>query len=185
MKTVATRLSGELEKLFRDRAATDKISDYGLMKKAIEAYLIKVQDDPEKVDDVPLTGNFDADVERLAGSTIPTDEFIKALKTMDGARKIKNSVKKGGAFHEENAIIDLKSMLYHGNANLQEIKYHIDWWWTVGLLTNVLARRGQKIAPKYVNWMRGFEARAASITINKAESHHKQRKRMAKGVDDG
>ena len=116
--------------------------------------------------DIEVTSDFEENVKVIDQSGIKTSVIKKALQELDAQKKEKNIIKKGGAFHEENAMIDLRSLLMHGKPNFHEVKYHMDWWEKVGLLTNVLARRGLKLSNKNLMWKKAFEARNEATNPN-------------------
>lgn len=176
---VSTSLSKELARLFKERAEAEGKSNYTLTKEAITAYLKKEIEIPKKPDDIPLTGNFEEDVEAMVRSPVPTKEFEKALKELDGNKKLKNAIKRGGAYHEENAILDLQSIIKDGNADFHEIQFHFQYWNTLGILTNVLARRGHKLKPKYVKWMNSLTERR-STKVKDVRGIKAQRARMGR-----
>ena len=57
------------------------------------------------------------------------------------SRKEKNTIKRTGAFHNENFKNDLTSLLC-GDVDLYEVKYHVDWWYNVNQISTALSRKG-------------------------------------------
>ena len=167
---VYTGLSKECEILFKEQLEESGISAYALAKKIIEDTL-KPVDKIDNVDEITQTGNFEEDVKALDQSGITDKTLKKALEELDHQKKTKNTVKKGGAFHEENCMIDIKSLFVGGKPNFHELKYHMDWWLKVGLITNVLARRGIKMKQKYVIMQKGFESRAENTEGTSTYQH--------------
>lgn len=139
---VKTNLFGKDKELFAEVVNKEGITHYKLAKKAIMAYL---ENEPkEKDEELRVSGNLEEDIKTLSQSDKPTSFFEVLLDELERQGKLKNKMKKGGAFHFENAVIDIKSML-DGRAqpNYFELAYHFRWWDRVALLTNVLARRGE------------------------------------------
>ena len=64
-----------------------------------------------------------------------------------------NQMKKNGAYHERNFIQDFHSMLMKGNPDFLEIKYFVDRYYYLWVLTNAMARKGiqTQIVETYVN----------------------------------
>ena len=56
-------------------------------------------------------------------------------------RKEKNTIKRTGAFHNQNFRDDLTSLLM-GEVDLYEVKYHIDWWYYINQISTALSRKG-------------------------------------------
>jgi hypothetical protein len=80
------------------------------------------------------------DKEMLENQTRSTlEELLKAIE--GGANREKNLVKKSGAFHEENAIWDIQSLM-GGDPTFYEIKYFTDHWYMKTLIAQELAKRG-------------------------------------------
>lgn len=157
---VETRISGEVERLFKEDILKTGKTSYVLMKEIlIDSYKEPIENPITHLDDIGQTGNFEQDVIAIDQSGISNKMIKKALEELDHQKKIKNTMKKGGAFHEENAMLDIGSMMRHGKPNYHEVKYHMDWWYNVGLLTNALARRGLKLGKKYTMWRAAFEKR--------------------------
>ena len=66
----------------------------------------------------------------------------KAIRILDSKnRKEKNTIKRTGAFHNENFRNDLTSLLM-GDVDLYEVKYHVDWWYNVNQISTALSRKG-------------------------------------------
>ena len=149
----------KLQKLFMDKLEVLGMTKYKLTRLAVEKFLEADGGDVDKLDDFIRTGNFEEDVKRLDLSGITTKELLKELHKLDANKKEKNAVKKGGAFHEENAVLDIKSIVNAGRPDYLELKYHFEWWDVVGLITNTLARRGHKMSKRNMQWLSAFHAR--------------------------
>ncbi len=182
---IYTAIGKEYERLFEEKLKEEKMSKWSLSKKLLEAYLseeIEIKKKPETLEEVTVSGNFEEDVKEIDSSAVSSISIKKAIEELDNQKKIKNSMKKGGAFHEENCIIDLKSMISYGKPDFHELKYHFDWWYNMGLLTNVLARRGVKMSKKHLEFKIGFEKRN-DPAISKSSFEDSIRKhRLNKGI---
>ena len=87
-----------------------------------------------------LTGNVAEDRKTL--DETPRDDLSKFLNTLENKnRKEKNTIKRTGAFHNENFKNDLTSLLC-GDVDLYEVKYHVDWWYNVNQISTALSRKG-------------------------------------------
>jgi hypothetical protein len=87
-----------------------------------------------------LTGNVSEDRKTLDNTT--RDDLSKFLNTLENKnRKEKNTIKRTGAFHNENFKNDLTSLLC-GDVDLYEVKYHVDWWYNVNQISTALSRKG-------------------------------------------
>ena len=87
-----------------------------------------------------LSGDVAEDKKKL--DEIPRDDLSKFLNTLENKnRKEKNTIKRTGAFHNENFINDLTSLLM-GDVDLYEVKYHVDWWYNVNQISTALSRKG-------------------------------------------
>ena len=87
-----------------------------------------------------LTGNVAEDKKTLDNT--PRDDLSKFLNTLENKnRKEKNTIKRTGAFHNENFKNDLTSLLC-GDVDLYEVKYHVDWWYNVNQISTALSRKG-------------------------------------------
>jgi hypothetical protein len=87
-----------------------------------------------------LTGNVAEDKKTLDNTT--RDDLSKFLNTLENkSRKEKNTIKRTGAFHNENFKNDLTSLLC-GDVDLYEVKYHVDWWYNVNQISTALSRKG-------------------------------------------
>ena len=87
-----------------------------------------------------LTGNVAEDKKTLDDT--PRDDLSKFLNTLENKnRKEKNTIKRTGAFHNENFKNDLTSLLC-GDVDLYEVKYHVDWWYNVNQISTALSRKG-------------------------------------------
>ena len=87
-----------------------------------------------------LSGDVAEDKKKL--DEIPRDDLSKFLNTLENKnRKEKNTIKRTGAFHNENFKNDLTSLLC-GDVDLYEVKYHVDWWYNVNQISTALSRKG-------------------------------------------
>ena len=87
-----------------------------------------------------LSGNVSEDKKKL--DEIPRDDLSKFLNTLENKnRKEKNTIKRTGAFHNENFRDDITSLLM-GDVDLYEVKYHVDWWYNVNQISTALSRKG-------------------------------------------
>ena len=87
-----------------------------------------------------LSGNVAEDKKTLDNT--PRDDLSKFLNTLENKnRKEKNTIKRTGAFHNENFKNDLTSLLC-GDVDLYEVKYHVDWWYNVNQISTALSRKG-------------------------------------------
>ena len=87
-----------------------------------------------------LSGNVAEDKKTLDNT--PSDDLSKFLNTLENKnRKEKNTIKRTGAFHNENFKNDLTSLLC-GDVDLYEVKYHVDWWYNVNQISTALSRKG-------------------------------------------
>ena len=87
-----------------------------------------------------LTGDVSEDKKKL--DEIPRDDLSKFLNTLENKnRKEKNTIKRTGAFHNENFRDDITSLLM-GDVDLYEVKYHVDWWYNVNQISTALSRKG-------------------------------------------
>ena len=96
----------------------------------------------QKVDDgnLILSGNVDEDKKTL--DELPRDILEKSIRILDSKnRKEKNTIKRTGAFHNQNFRDDLTSLLM-GEVDLYEVKYHIDWWYYINQISTALSRKG-------------------------------------------
>ena len=87
-----------------------------------------------------LSGDVAEDKKKL--DEIPRDDLSNFLNTLENKnRKEKNTIKRTGAFHNENFRNDLTSLLM-GDVDLYEVKYHVDWWYNVNQISTALSRKG-------------------------------------------
>ena len=87
-----------------------------------------------------LSGDVAEDKKKL--DEIPRDDLSKFLNTLENKnRKEKNTIKRTGAFHNENFRNDLTSLLM-GDVDWYEVKYHVDWWYNVNQISTALSRKG-------------------------------------------
>lgn len=165
----------KLEEMIKSELSEKRITKYQFVQNLVKEHFENFQE-PKKLDNFSMTGDFEQDVKRLDATGITTKEILQALKKMDANRRVKNTIKKGGAFHEENCILDLKSMLDYGRPNFHELKYHFDWWIMVGLLSNVLARRGHPMTLRVKELLNGFEKRGNAKGSTMRKSYERARK---------
>ena len=96
----------------------------------------------QNVDDsnLLLSGNVEEDKKLL--DSLPRKTLEKSIRVLDSKnRKEKNTIKRTGAFHNENFREDLTSLLC-GEVDLYEVKYHIDWWYYINQISTALSRKG-------------------------------------------
>ena len=87
-----------------------------------------------------LSGNVDEDRKLL--DSMPRKTLEEKIRILDSKnRKEKNTIKRTGAFHNENFREDLTSLLC-GEVDLYEVKYHIDWWYYINQISTALSRKG-------------------------------------------
>jgi hypothetical protein len=136
-KQITTILNNEQYELFEEFKEKNNVSTN------YEALRLMVTNLPrfeQKVDDgnLLLTGNVDEDKKML--DETPRQILEKAIKILDSKnRKEKNTIKRTGAFHNQNFRDDLTSLLM---GDLYEVKYHIDWWYYINQISTALSRKG-------------------------------------------
>jgi hypothetical protein len=87
-----------------------------------------------------LSGNVSEDKKML--DDLPRSVLEKSIRVLDSKnRKEKNTIKRTGAFHNENFREDITSLLC-GEVDLYEVKYHIDWWYYINQISTALSRKG-------------------------------------------
>lgn len=155
---IQTVISKELEELFKEELQKTNLTKYKLTKKIFEEYFNK-EESAKQTDQIELDGDFEEDIKKVDRSGIKSSLIRRTIEKMDAQKKEKNSIKKGGAFHEENCIADIASIVRFGKPNMFEIKYTLDWWYKMGVLTNVLARRGLRVSKKIDMYRKGAEYR--------------------------
>ena len=145
-KVVVTRIDDELFSMLQD-----DIKKYGGQYQAVrEIIRLHYQDKakPQEVKDfeqIEKTGDVIEDSKNLAASEIPSSLIKKLVAEIDNQKKLKNSMKKGGAFHEENALADLVSMIKYGKPTFAELNYFFTYWYNMAICLNALALRGNRL----------------------------------------
>lgn len=145
-KVIATRLDEDLMKLF-SMDVNKYGGEYKALRQIVKEYYSNRQK-PEEVkqfSQVEQTGNVIEDSRNLAESDIPSSFIRKLVAEIDNQKKLKNSMKKGGSFHEENALADLKSMIQYGKPTFHELRYFFDYWYNMAICLNALAMRGNRL----------------------------------------
>ena len=146
MKVVTTRIDDELFSMLQD-----DIKKHGGSYQAVRAIIRehyegkKKPEDVKDFDEIEKTGNVIEDSKSLAASEIPSSLIKKLVAEIDNQKKLKNSMKKGGAFHEENALIDLISMIKYGKPTFAELNYFFNYWYNMAVCLNALALRGNRM----------------------------------------
>ena len=138
-KQVTTILNNEQLAIFEQYKETHNIDSNFKALRLMIADLPKFE---QNVDDsnLLLSGNVDED--RKVLDAMPRQDLEKSLRTLDSKnRKEKNTIKRTGAFHNENFREDLTSLLC-GDVDLYEVKYHIDWWYYINQISTALSRKG-------------------------------------------
>lgn len=141
-KIVATRLSDAEYKLFLevrgDRTSYQVMRD--LIRDAAE------QKERQKADNktdmtVEASGNFESDVQRAEQKPLSTLE--KILNQMTGSSKSTDSkVKRHGAYHDENTLIDIANMIKYGRPTMLEIKWVVDMAYMKAVVAEAIIRKG-------------------------------------------
>ena len=110
--------------------------------KAIRLMIADLPKFEQNVDDsnLLLSGNVTEDKKLL--DSLPRQTLEKSIRVLDSKnRKEKNTIKRTGAFHNENFREDLTGLLC-GDVDLYEVKYHIDWWYYINQISTALSRKG-------------------------------------------
>ena len=110
--------------------------------KAIRLMIADLPKFEQNVDDsnLLLSGNVTEDKKLL--DSLPRQTLEKSIRVLDSKnRKEKNTIKRTGAFHNENFREDITSLLC-GDVDLYEVKYHIDWWYYINQISTALSRKG-------------------------------------------
>ena len=155
MKKVSTRLNGvEIATRVDDKLFSmlqDDFKRYGgqynALRMIIKEYYENKQrpEEAQALEDIEKTGNVIEDSKNLAASEIPSNYIKRIVADIDNQKKLKNSMKKGGAFHEENALIDLISMIKYGKPTFSELNYFFNYWYNMAVCLNALALRGNRM----------------------------------------
>ena len=155
MKKVSTRLNGvEIATRVDDKLFSmlqDDFKKYGgqynALRMIIKEYYENKQrpEEAQALEDIEKTGNVIEDSKNLAASEIPSNYIKRIVADIDNQKKLKNSMKKGGAFHEENALIDLISMIKYGKPTFSELNYFFNYWYNMAVCLNALALRGNRM----------------------------------------
>lgn len=136
-KVIQTIVNSEEYKIFEQyKEENGYTSNY----KALKSLIASIPKFEQPQDQIILTGNVSEDKKKLDSIERPTlEEFLKKLESKN--RKEKNTIKRTGAFHNENFRDDLDSLLA-GEVDLYEVKYHVDWWYYVNQVSTALSRKG-------------------------------------------
>ena len=155
MKKVSTRLNGvEIATRVDDKLFSmlqDDFKRYGGQYNALRMIIKEYYENKQKpeeaqaLEDIEKTGNVIEDSKNLAASEIPSNYIKRIVADIDNQKKLKNSMKKGGAFHEENALIDLISMIKYGKPTFSELNYFFNYWYNMAVCLNALALRGNRM----------------------------------------
>ena len=137
-KVIQTILNKEEYQIFEQYKISNNCkSNYEALKHMVKTI---PQFEQPTTDQVILTGNVDEDKKKLDSLDRPTlEEFLKRLESKN--RKEKNTIKRTGAFHNLNFRDDLDSLLA-GEVDLYEVKYHVDWWYSINQVSTALSRKG-------------------------------------------
>jgi len=160
---VRTRLRKEFQESFYSKCDELKMTPFKLGSHAIEEFLKK-----DKLRSVDSMESIEQRTEDLArDETISDADIQRVIYEIDKRIKTKNSIKKGGAFHTENSIVDIKSLVMGGGEpSFYELDYHFTFWRHMAMLTNALARRGSNMTPKVKALFKAVEARAERSRYN-------------------
>lgn len=145
-KVVTTRLDDELFSML-----SNDFAKYGGQYKTVreiirQHYQTKGKAEEAKdIEEIKQSGNVIEDSKNLAESKVPTAMIKKIIAEMDNQRKIKNSMKKAGSFHEENALVDLASMIKYGKPTFHELRYFFDFWYNMAVCLNAISLRGNRM----------------------------------------
>ena len=157
-KVIATRLDDDLMELF-----SMDVNKYGGEYKALREILrqyYREQKKPEEIkhfEQLEKTGDVIEDAKSLANSNISSMLIKQVIAEMDNQKKLKNSMKKAGAFHEENALTDLASMIKYGKPTFHELRYFFDFWYNMAICLNALSLRGNRLTKFQRQTMRDLE----------------------------
>ena len=147
-----TQLNEAEEILFLEWKKENGIkTDYSATKKLVMDGIQMIGGDinpKSKPEEMGVNGNFYEDVERATKGFKKVD-LERALRRMDGKTKVKNTIKKAGAFHDQRAMIDIMSLVNRGKPTLMEIKYHVDWWYMIAVLANAVAMKGGTMTRRF------------------------------------
>ena len=166
-KVVKTRINGKMlqtsldDKLFS--MFVDDVNKYGSEYKALQHIVKEYYENKTKpaaakhFDDLEQSGNVIEDSKNLAASKIPSTFIQRVVAEIDNQKKLKNSMKKGGAFHEENALADLVSMIKYGKPTFHELRYFFDYWYNMAVCLNALSLRGTVMTKVQRKIMRDLE----------------------------
>jgi hypothetical protein len=136
-KQITTILNNELAGIFEQFKIDNKIeSNFKALRVMIEQCPKFAQPNEQLI----LTGNVVEDKKRIDSTERKVlEQMIKKLDSKN--RKEKNTIKRTGAFHNENFRSDLDSLLA-GEVDLYEVKYHVDWWYYINQISTGLSRKG-------------------------------------------
>lgn len=138
-KTIATRLTDAEYKLFcevrGERTTYEAMKDF--IREAAERRTESVKSDEMELE---ATGNFEADVQRAEQK--PTTTLEKMLNHMTNNKTIDNKIKKHGAYHDENTLIDVANMIKFGRPTMLEVKWVIDFAYVKAVIAEAIIRKG-------------------------------------------
>jgi hypothetical protein len=137
-KTIQTILNNEQLEIFEQyKEKNGNISSYKALRLMVDQIPKFSQPDDSNL---ILSGNVSEDKKTL--DDLPRDILEKSIRILDSKnRKEKNTIKRTGAFHNENFREDITSLLC-GEVDLYEVKYHIDWWYYINQISTALSRKG-------------------------------------------
>lgn len=138
-KIIATRLTDAEYKLFcevrGERTSYEAMKD--LIRQAAEQ-----RTESAKSDEMELqaSGNFEQDVQRAEQKPINTLE--KMLNHMTNNKTMDTKIKKHGAYHDENTLIDIMNMIKFGRPTMLEVKWVIDFAYIKAVIAEAIIRKG-------------------------------------------
>lgn len=140
---VAARLNDKEYAEFLKFRGDDRTT-YSAVKELVMKGLSDAPPEPVTTGEPPtVSGNFAADVE--AASKHPPNKLQQWLKETGWAKETTASaIKKSGAYHDENLIMELHAMIEHGRPDLFEIKYFVDLAYYRAVLARALLLTGAK-----------------------------------------
>lgn len=146
MRRIQTRVDDKLFSML-----SSDFSKFGGQYKTLRHIIMKYYenqnnlDEIENIEEIKQTGDVIQDSKNLASSKIPSSLIKRLVAEIDNQKKLKNSMKKGGAFHEENALVDLSSMIKYGKPTFNELRYFFDYWYNMAVCLNALSLRGNRM----------------------------------------
>jgi len=138
-KQITTILNNEQYELFEEFKEKNNVSTNYEALRLMVTNLPKFEQNVDN-SSLLLSGNVAEDRKLL--DSMPRQDLEKSIRVLDSKnRKEKNTIKRTGAFHNENFREDLTSLLC-GEVDLYEVKYHIDWWYYINQISTALSRKG-------------------------------------------